>query len=198
MTRNFEWAKIDKIREPRVAMRVLIGVLVAANLAAAVMAFRPFGGSADDLRRRASSLQDQLAAAQARVAITRRLVDKVEGARRDGDRFLTQYVVDRRKASSALNEELFRMAREAGVKPGQIANEYEAIEGSDTLQMVNIQVAFEGQYQGLTKLVDLIDKSPRFLMIESLQTAAPLGNSGLMGVQLKIHTFVRGALEDAP
>src|ERR1017187_9445095 len=69
---------------------------------------------------------------------------------------------------------------------------------SVSLQMVNIQVAFEGQYQGLTKLVDLIDKSPRFLMIESVQTAAPLGNSGLMGVQLKIHTFVRGALEDAP
>jgi hypothetical protein len=35
-------------------------------------------------------------------------------------------------------------------------------------------------------------------MIESLQTAAPQGNSGLMAVQFKIHTFVRGALEDAP
>jgi type IV pilus assembly protein PilO len=195
MTRNFEWAKI---KEPRVAMRALIGVLVAANLAAAVMAFRPFGGSADDLRRRAGGLQDQLAAAQARVAITRRLVDKVEGARRDGDRFLAQYVVDRRKASSALNEELFRMAQQAGVKTGQFSSEYEDIEGSDTLQMVNIQAAFEGPYQGLTKLVDLIDKSPRFLMIESLQTAAPQGNSGVMAVQFKIHTFVRGAVEDAP
>ena len=180
------------------AMRALIGALLAANLAAAVMAFHPFGGSADDLRRRAAGLQDQLAAAQARVAITKRLVDKVEGARRDGDRFLAQYVVDRRKASSALNEELFRMAQAAGVKTGQIANEYEAIEGSDTLQMVNIQVTFEGPYPSLVRLVDLIDKSPRFLMIESLQTAAPQGNSGLMAVSLKIHTFVRGALEDAP
>ena len=195
MTRNFDWAKI---KEPRVAMRALIGVLVAANLAAAVMAFRPFGGSAEDLRRRASDFEDQLAAAQARVAITRKLVDKVEGARRDGDRFLAQYVVDRRKASSALNEELFRMAQEAGVKPGQIADEYEAIEGSDTLQMVNIQVAFEGSYQNLTRLVDLIDKSPRFLMIESIQAAAPQGSAAVMGVQFKIHTFVRGAQEDAP
>jgi len=195
MTRNFEWAKI---REPRVVMRALIGVLVAANLAAAVMAFRPFGGSAEDLQRRASALQDQLAAAQARVAITRRLVDKVEGARRDGDRFLQQYVVDRRTASSALNAELFRMAQEAGVKPGQIANEYEAIEGSDTLQMVNIQAAFEGSYQGLTRLVSLIDKSPRFLMIESIQAAAPQANAAVMGLQIKIHTFVRGGAEDAP
>jgi hypothetical protein len=73
MIKNFEWGKIDKIKEPRVAMRALIGLLLAANLAAAVMAFHPFGGSADDLRRRAGSLGDQLAAAQARVAITRRL-----------------------------------------------------------------------------------------------------------------------------
>ena len=179
-------------------MRALIGVLVAANLAAAVVAFRPFGGSAEDLRRRAAGLGDQLAAAQARVAITRRLVDKVEGARRDGDRFLAQYVVDRRKASSALNEELFGMAQLAGVTQGQTANEYEAIEGSDTLQMVNIQVTFEGSYQNLTRLVDLIDKSPRFLMIESIQTAAPQGKAAVMEVQFKIHTFVRGALEDAP
>ncbi len=195
MIRNFEWAKI---KEPRVAMRALIGALVVANLAAAVLAFKPFGGSADDLRRRAGDLQDQVAAAQARLAITRRLVDKVEGARRDGDRFLAQYVVDRRKASSALNEELFRMSQEAGVTAGQIAYEYEAIEGSDTLQMVNIQAAFEGTYQGLTRLVNLIDKSPRFLMIESIQAAAPQGKTAVMGVQFKIHTFVRGAPEDAP
>ena len=115
MTRNFEWGKIA---QPRVAMRVLIGVLLAANLAAAVVAFHPFGGSADDLRRRAGDLGDQLAAAQARVAITRRLVDKVEAARRDGDKFLAQYVVDRRSSSSALNEELYRMAQSAGVKVG--------------------------------------------------------------------------------
>jgi len=195
MIKNFEWGKIT---EPRVAMRILIGVLLAANLAAAVVAFHPFGGSADDLRRRAADLGDQVAAAQARVAITHRLVDKVEAARRDGDKFLAQYVVDRRSSSSALNEELYRMAQVAGVKVGQISNEYEAIEGSDTLQMVNIQAAFEGTYQGLTRLVDLIDKSPRFLMIESLQTAAPQAKTMELAVQFKIHTFVRGVAEDAP
>jgi type IV pilus assembly protein PilO len=194
MIKNFEWAKL---KQPRVVVRAAIGLLLAANLAAAVLAFHPFGGSADDLRKRAATLGDQLQAAQARVAITRRLAEKVEGARRDGDQFLAQYVVDRRTASSALNAELFHMAQTAGVKPGQIAYEYEEIEGSDTLQMVNIQAAFAGSYQNLTKLVDLIDKSPRFLMIESIQAAAPQGKVAAMDVQFKIHTFVRGAGEEA-
>jgi type IV pilus assembly protein PilO len=194
MIKNFEWAKL---KQPRVVVRAAIGLLLAANLAAAVLAFHPFGGSADDLRKRAATLGDQLQAAQARVAITRRLAEKVEGARRDGDQFLAQYVVDRRTASSALNAELFHMAQTAGVKPGQIAYEYEEIEGSDTLKMVNIQAAFAGSYQNLTRLVDLIDKSPRFLMIESIQAAAPQGKVAAMDVQFKIHTFVRGAAEDA-
>jgi type IV pilus assembly protein PilO len=194
MIKNFEWAKL---KQPRVVVRAAIGLLLAANLAAAVLAFHPFGGSADDLRQRAAALGDQLQAAQARVAITRRLAEKVEGARRDGDQFLAQYVVDRRTASSAMNAELFHMAQAAGVKPGQIAYEYEEIEGSDTLQMVNIQAAFAGSYQNLTKLVDLIDKSPRFLMIESIQAAAPQGKVAVMDVQFKIHTFVRGAVEEA-
>jgi len=194
MIKNFEWAKL---KQPRVVVRAAIGLLLTANLAAAVLAFHPFGGSADDLRRRSAALGDQLQAAQARVAITHRLAEKVEGARRDGDQFLAQYVVDRRTASSALNAELFHMAQAAGVKAGQIAYEYEEIEGSDTLKMVNIQAAFSGSYQNLTKLVDLIDKSPRFLMIESIQAAAPQGKVAAMDVQFKIHTFVRGAAEEA-
>jgi len=39
------------IKDPRVVMRAIIGVLLAANLVAAILAFKPFGGSAEDLRR---------------------------------------------------------------------------------------------------------------------------------------------------
>jgi len=89
MTRNFEWAKIDRIRNARGDARAdrRAG---AANLAAAVMGIPAVRRSAEDLRRRAGGLQDQLAAAQAHVVITRKLVEKVEGARRDGDQFLAR------------------------------------------------------------------------------------------------------------
>jgi len=42
--------------------------LLAANLVAAVMAFKPFGGSADDLRREQQALRVQLARLQTRAA----------------------------------------------------------------------------------------------------------------------------------
>ena len=36
--------KIGAIKDPRVVMRAIMGVLLAGNLATAVIAFHPFGG----------------------------------------------------------------------------------------------------------------------------------------------------------
>src|SRR5215470_18529640 len=118
MPRNFKVADFKgALKEPRVIMRAIIGTLLVANLVAAVMAFKPFGGSADDLRREQSDLRRQLGQLQARLTNTKRLVDKVEGARRAGDDFLTKYFTDRRTTYSTLIEELSRTAQQAGIKP---------------------------------------------------------------------------------
>jgi len=194
MNRNFDWAKL---KQPQVAMRVLIGTLLAANLAMAVVAFKPFGGSADDLRRQADKLREAVAAAKARVAIDQRLVAKVENARKDGDAFFARYVVDRRSASSAVYEELMHIAAESGVQAGQNSFQYDDIEGSDTLKMMSITAGFEGTYQQITKFVNLVDRSTRFLVIDSMQESAPQQTVQKLTVQFKIKTFVRivGAAE---
>ena len=44
MPRSFDISTV-KWRDPRVAVRAVLGVLLAANLAAAVIAFKPFGVS---------------------------------------------------------------------------------------------------------------------------------------------------------
>jgi type IV pilus assembly protein PilO len=178
------------VKEPRVLLRAIIGTLLAANLVAAVMAFKPFGGSADDLRREQEALRGQLARLQARIASSKRLVEKVETARREGDQFLEKYVTDRRTMSSTIQEELNRTAKEAGIKALPATLDLEAIEGSDTLEMMTISAGYEGTYADLTKFVNLLDKSPRFLIIENMQTAPQQGGQALT-VTLKLDTFVR-------
>jgi len=56
--------------------------------------------SAADLRREQEALRVQLTRLQARAATSKRLVEKVETARREGDQFLAKYVTDRRNMSS--------------------------------------------------------------------------------------------------
>ena len=195
MPRNFKlpeklkWKGVA-IKEPRVVMRAIVGTLVAANLVAAVMAFKPFGGSAADLRREQESLRVQLARLQARTATSKRLVEKVETARREGDQFLEKYVTDRRTMSSAIRDELNRTAKEAGIRALPATLDLEPIEGSDTLEMMTISAGYEGSFADLTKFVNLLDKSPRFLIIENMQTAPQQGGQSL-NVTLKLDTFVR-------
>jgi hypothetical protein len=186
MPRNFKAA----LRDPRVLVRALLAVLLAANLGAAVMAFKPFGGSADDLRRERGELQARLAQSQTHLAQTRKLASKVQSARAEGDNFLARYVTDRRTMSSTIFEEMDRTAQQAGIKPRDRNVELSPIEGSDTLEMMSITAGYEGPYESLEKFVNLLDRSPRFLIIESL-VAAPQQGGQMLNVTLKLDTFVK-------
>src|SRR3954471_24768908 len=164
------------VKDPRIAMRAAIGVLLVANVAAALVAFKPFGlfgGSADDLRRQEQSLSGQLSQLRGRLGRTKQIVEKVQRARTEGDGFLGQYFSDENTTAAMIVAELYGAAKEAGIKMGTVTWTREAIEGSDTLLMLTSQIGFEGNYANLTKFVHLVDKSQRFMIIENMQAAAP-------------------------
>jgi type IV pilus assembly protein PilO len=188
MPRSFKAA----IRDPRVTVRVILGLFVAANVAAAVLAFKPFGGSGEDLRRQKSNLQLQLKQLQAHLAQTRKMADKVAGARKQGDDFLARYVMDRRTTNSTVLDELDRIAQQAGIKVRDQNVELNPIEGSETLEMMSITAGYEGPPTSLDKFVSLIDKSQRFLIIESI-TASPEQGGQVLNVSVKLDTFVKDA-----
>src|SRR5437899_3066101 len=190
MLRNF---KVNP-KDPRLAMRAILGTLLLANVVAAVVVLKPFGGSAEDLRHQQHALEGQVSQIQARLATSRKLVDKVQTARQDSDEFLGEYFMDEPTSSAMILDELTTTAKEAGIQMGQAQWSREPIEGSETLFMLSMQVGFEGTYANLTKFVNLIDKSERFLIIESLQAAAPQQQGGQrLNVTLKIDTFVKEA-----
>ena len=201
MPKSFDFAgklTVASLRDPRVAMRGLIGVLLAANLAMAVVAFKPFGGSAEDLRREQASLESRLSQLQARVAASRKLVEKVQTARTQGDDFLAKYFMDARMAASQIDDEVLKDAKESGIKQLPTAYDHEPIEGSDTMEMRTVTVGLEGTYENLTKFISLLDKSPRFLIVDRMETNAPAQAGKLLNIQIKIHAFVRGEADLPP
>ena len=202
MLKNFSLPPIPA-KDPRVVMRAIIGLLLAANLGAAIMAFHPFGGGADDLRRQQQMLTTQLSQLRTRLEGSRKLVDKVQAARSEGDEFMSKYFMNSQQYASQILAELVKAAGDAGVKVGTESWSPEEIEGSSTLHMLSTQVGLEGSYANLTKLVNLIDKSPRFLIIEYMQASAPQQQQQQQGakaaaqpeqnlnVTLKIDAFVQ-------
>jgi Tfp pilus assembly protein PilO len=64
--------------------------------------------------------------------------------------------------------------------------------GSENLDKLSSNVGFAGNYANFTKFVNLLDKSPRFVIIENLQASAPQQGGGqTLAVSLKIDTFVK-------
>jgi hypothetical protein len=193
---KIRWKGIS-VTDPRVAMRALIGALLVANLVVAVIAFKPFGGSADDLRQDQAKLSAQLRQLQAHLEGTKEHVKKIDIARTQGDEFLAKYIMDVRSMPELTLAEMTKAATDAGVRILPVTNSYEDIEGSDSLQMVSITAGFEGNYAGLVKLVNLLDKSPLFLIIDSLNLNAPQQQNAQqataqnLNVTLKLVTFVR-------
>lgn len=178
------------MKDPRAVARAVVGALLLANVAAALVAFHPWGGSAEDLRREQEQLTSQAAAAIKRLQYTKALVAKVERARTEGDEFLTHYVTDRRFSSSAITDELTRTAQLAGIRQKEVVFTEEPVEGSDTILQWTISAGYEGTYQNLTKFMNLLDKSPRFLIIESM-AATPQQSGPNLNVSIKLDTFVR-------
>src|SRR5580698_7535102 len=91
---------------PQFTLRVVVGVLLAANLIAAGILLFPPGGSAEDLEKELASLQSQSITKKALIAKTREHVAAVELGRAEGDHFLSQYFLGRRAAPEMLLTEL--------------------------------------------------------------------------------------------
>jgi hypothetical protein len=144
------------------------------------------------MRREEAALRQQLAILEKRVQDGKGLVGKVDLARREGDHFMEKYVMDERTFNSTLGEELNRAAKEAGIRQGPRSTTMELIEGSDTLSMAMVTAGYEGTYAGLKKFVELLDKSPRFLIIETMAVTSPPSQANqIVNVSVKLDAFVR-------
>jgi hypothetical protein len=179
------------LRDPKFIIRVILGILLAANLVAGGIYLFPPGGSPEDMEHQLASLRSQISQGKTLLAQTREYASKVEKGRAEGDKFLTEYFLDRRTAPAAVEDTLVQAADAAKIKPREITFSIEAIEGSDTLSMWTVNFTFDGAYRDVLNFVHEIDRSPRFLIIESLNTSPQQGGKDLLTVAMKIDAFVR-------
>lgn len=175
---------------PATMWRIVLGVLLAANVVAAVLVMYPPSGSAAELERQRISLEAQATTRRAQLAQTSRHAAAVEKGRSEGDKFLGDYFLARRTAYSTLLTELVAAADEAKIKPKEHAYATEPIEGSDSLSLMTITANYEGTYANLMRFVHEIDRSPRMLIIEAL-SAAPQQSTGTLSISMKLDAFVR-------
>ena len=188
MPRNFS-LKVWGPSNPRSAIRLVLGVLAAANLIAGYFVLRPPGGSSQELQQQVADLRTQIRQQQGALDRTRLMTSKIAIGRGEGDKFMTKYFLPRRSAYSTVMAELNDLASQSKVTAKESANAIEPVDGSDTLDMMQITANFEATYADLVRFVNLIDKSDRLLVMDSLN-ATPQQGGGKLNVLMKLDTFV--------
>jgi Tfp pilus assembly protein PilO len=180
-----------QLRDPRVLVRLALGILLAANLVAAAFAFHLIGPSPEALNQQLAASRAQLPAAQLMLKRSRLLTSNIDKGKAESERFLATYFSNRRYTFSTIISAINDAAKSAGMtrKEATFAS-LDPIEGTDDLEMLTVSVNFEGGYPQLVKLVNLLDRSPRFLIIESLQVASP-PKGDIYNVTFKLNAFVR-------
>jgi hypothetical protein len=188
MLRNFSW-NVWPPNNPAALLRLGVGLLVAANLVAGYFVLRPIGGSPDELRQQALEMRVQIHQQQNALDRMRLLTGKVEVGRGEGDQFMSKYFLPRRTAYSVILGELDQVAEQAKVTTKERAFHIEPVEGSDTLEMMQITYNFEAGYAELIRFVNQVDKADRLLVMEGLN-ATPQQGAAKLNVMLKLDTFV--------
>jgi len=178
-------------KETQVLVRIGLGLLLAANLIAAAFALNVFGSSPEVLNQSLVSAEARLQADQARLARSRVLTSSIGRGKSESDTFFANYFTSRRNTYSTIISEITETAKTAGMKTqdGTIAP-LDPIEGSDDLSMMTISINFEGSFAQFVKFVNLLDRSPRFLIIESMQVA-PQPKGDVLNTNLKLHVFIK-------
>ena len=179
-----------RTQNPRTLIRTGLGVLAAANLVALYFVIRPLGGSAQELSQQALDMHLQIRQQQATLARTKLLASKIQSGRGEGDQFMGSYFLPRRTAYSTIVSELNDLAGQSKITARDSSLGLEAVDGSDTLDMMQVSANFEGAYPDLIHFINLLDKSDRLLIIESLN-ATPQQSGGRINVTLKLDTFVK-------
>lgn len=188
MPRNFR-LKVGAFGNPRSAIRLVLGLLIAANLVAGYFVLRPLGGSPQELRQQVVEMRTAIRQQQGTVDRTRVMAGKIEIGRGEGDKFMSKYFLPRRNAYSIVMAELNDLASQAKVTAKESANAIEPVDGSDVLDMMQITANYEATYGDLVRFVNMIDKADRLLVMESLN-ATPQQGGGKLNVLMKLDTFV--------
>lgn len=174
---------------PRQRVLIALGAIALAELLFWVVFVRPLGDQEAAQQQLLASLAQQVQQRQASVEQLRAAADRIGGARDNGDQLLEQLTFERRTTFSELLTELGRAAKEAGVEVRETSYNSDTIDGNEKYGMVSISANFRGQYENLVKLLNLLDKSQEFLIIERLG-AAPREEGGLQ-ITMRVDAFVR-------
>ena len=172
-----------EVTDFRKKAKIAIAALVVVDVVAVVMLFSPLVGSERSRRQQLDQLWQELQRKTHEAEPLKDVDKKIALARHQIDDF---YQTRLPAQDSAIYEELGKVAKQNGVRIGQIRSKAKDTE-SVGLRPVEIQADFSGDYLQLVRFINSLERDPLFFIIDSVELAGEQG--GTVKLQLKLETY---------
>jgi Tfp pilus assembly protein PilO len=175
MPSSFDWRSLASWKSrsgPYSWLWITVGVLALLNAVALFLYFAPPGGSRQELTTESQSLNASIAAARRHSVRLKTISEKVQMGGEQAVDFGSRFIFPKRLAYESIISEIQRMAQAANLSERDGQWTEEPIEGTADLSLLTNTVNFEGPYTSLMRFLHDVDRSPKFLMLDTL-TATP-------------------------
>ncbi len=106
-------------------------------------------------------------------------------AAKDLEFFRSRYLYDDKEGGNALRLDLEQIFNRAGLRVSQIGYSYAEMDKGEVKKMV-ATFGYSGSYQGLKRLLAIIERFPKFLVVEKIDFTNTGAGSGILQVRLTL------------
>jgi Tfp pilus assembly protein PilO len=169
-------------------IKIAIAALLVVDIIAVVLLFSPLVGSERSRREQLDLLWQELQRKTHEAEPLKNVDKKIAVASQQVDEFYKNRLPTQ---DSAIYDELGKVAKQSGVKIGQIRSK-----GKDSdavgLRPVEIQADFSGDYLQLVRFINSLERDPLFFIIDSVELGGEQG--GVVKLQLKLETYQKASI----
>jgi type IV pilus assembly protein PilO len=176
-----------EVLDIRKKAKIAIATLLVVDIAAVVLLFSPLVGSERSRREQLDQLWLELQRKTHEAEPLKDVDKKITLASHQIDDF---YKTRLPAQDSAIYEELGKVAKQNGVRIGQIRSK-----SKDTdpvgLRPVEIDADFAGDYLQLVRFINALERDPVFFIINSVELGGE--QAGVVRLQLKLETYQKAS-----
>jgi Tfp pilus assembly protein PilO len=175
-------------RKWKLAVKIALGCVLAADAALVVVNWRAASEAPQAQAQERLLLQTKVKLLQADVQKTRQIEQHLPSLSKECDEFYQKDLLPSSSGDTAVISDIEQMGKDAGVETSGLGFHPKEMTGRG-LEEVQISGSVQGSYQSLIQMINDIERSPHFYLLDDLTLSSE--KSGVVKLQISLRTYFR-------
>jgi Tfp pilus assembly protein PilO len=175
-------------RKWKLAVKIALACVLTIDGALVVVNWRAASEAPLSQAQERERLQQKVKLLAADVQKGREIEKRLPNISQESDQFYAKDLLPASSGDTSVIADIGQIAKNAGVQTGELELREKDVKERG-LEEVEISGSVQGNYQSLIQLIDGIERSPHFYLLEGLTLSSE--NSGVVKLQVALRTYFR-------